>query len=526
MKRGRCGWAGLAVGLGVLVPAGATAALPDPEAEPFLLVQPQRFGPIHLAAGRTEDGRVRVAFTRRFPTHSELWIAGSNDDGVSWSAPRILRREAHVHALHSNPAFAVNDRGQWLLVYEEFGPIDAGRIEQASIVAQTSADGDTWSEPELVSGDARMCFRPAPAVGRHGDLRVYFEARRPDDPGTGLFGVQKALNSGRWLAPTEIGPGPGSFANARWAQLGDIELLAYGDFNGPSRVQRSLDFGDSWEAPLEVMPAEDGDRTSPWGQLIANRDRGRFELFYLTYLDALGPVRGQRVWTRTSTNGVVWSEPTLLVELTGDEHLTVGPVARGDTTVTVLHDYEGDLQQQIVLEARGGPRVHYDYGFSALLLGFLIPQGEDGWLFGATMPWQDRGLLISATQSPCGFAADQACGGPDRVDAGVLDAGLPDAVTVDAASPDTGGLDARANDRDGGDGGQPGDRSDVGATDDGRPAPPFSGGDLARADAGCGCRATGSDDAGSSGGALLLGLAAAAALAFRRRVRGGQTLFE
>lgn len=266
--------------------------------------------------------------------------------------------------------------------------------------------------------------------------------------------------------------------------------------------------GDTWRRPIRMPGERSGTAAAPEPTEVIALGTSRPHQIHAVWRTA-GPgtnESGPETWTSCGSEGL-WRSPQLLTpSAPAEARFSAYVFPSGVTTIST--EVRGGRARALRLAWANGFRpsaggVPYDFGGPDLLFQFVVSDGGEGQVLGAITDVEGfRNLSVVATQVIEGFDGDPVPGdgGVDE-DLPPSDLFLSDLDSPDLPSRDFGPGDAGAEDA--------GAKEGAGAT----PA----AGELAPAEAECGCR-TSRGGAGGQGWAALLALSAL--VASRRRIRG------
>jgi len=278
-------------------------------------------------SGSSEGGRA----------DTDVRVARSEDDGVTWTAPAALNTDASTdQGDDGGPQLATDGLGIWLAVWDSSAFADPFRTDFDILLARSTDDGASWAgHAELntnAASDAGEDAWPQIAtdgrgvwvavwrsmdslgdtIGEDGDILV---ARSTDDGAT--WTAPAALNTnatsdeGYDSRPQVTTDGQGTWV-AVWHSLDSL-----GDTIGTDwdiLVARSIDSGATWTAPAALHTNAGGDAgIDTWPQVTTDGQGTWIAVWHST--NSLGDtIRGDFdvLVARSPDDGVTWTAPAAL----------------------------------------------------------------------------------------------------------------------------------------------------------------------------------------------------------------------
>jgi hypothetical protein len=271
-------------------------------------------------------------------TDSDIFYARSTDAGVTWSPVALLNSTGTVDAAASDdrPHLAADGAGNWIAVW--VSELDLGGTvgtDADIFVARSNTDGATWSAPTLLNDTATVDGasadqRPRIATDRAGNWVVVWDSRY-DLAGAGIdadiFTARSTDNGASWSAAevlsntaagdtavADIRPQIATDQNGVWIVAWDSEL----DLDSLTAADtdilwsRSLNNGASWSLTdsLNTTADTDGTATDIRVRLVTDT-LGRWAALWESTFD-LGGLTGTDTdifAARSENNGDIWSNP-------------------------------------------------------------------------------------------------------------------------------------------------------------------------------------------------------------------------
>ena len=313
------------------------------------------------ATGRAYYGTLGFRFVGPFTaTNPDVLVSTSGDGGKTWDVHRIAAgsgTETSVGDLLDKEYVAAWGNGNAIVTYGDFRLAQKGALVSARIYSSVTHDGgQTWSDPQVISGSLDQAFVSTPVVAADGRIYVSFlnttdlNTGRDDyevvevSPATGAalsqpvkvatvidgatdypiaFGRQTYQDSVfRTWAAGNIAADPKNAAHLAvvWSDMRNSVTPAPSNpyqakTNSDVVVSQSFDRGRTWSAPVAIARA--GDQFQPWsaydtsGHLrIGTFDRGVDAANHLyAYSLATEGTTGSLAFTVTPVSSAL-SDPT------------------------------------------------------------------------------------------------------------------------------------------------------------------------------------------------------------------------
>lgn len=300
-------------------------------------------------------------------TGSNLVHRSSQDDGASWSTPRIISSAGGNYPMQYGGLYADGDTVYLLTAAGDMGP-----SSQPLDFRKSTDNGQMWSHPIRITRPGQE-IRRANIVVSGENVHVFGGQSGAGGYGTGLYYFRSTNGGASW------DPGkllyPNADASARLAVDGTTLHVAFGDklapntFGGRSAYVRSSDNGTTWSEPVFI--GEEGRQAR---QQIVAADGKVFAIWQREATIQGDPLPADRLgYNRSVDGGLNWLGPQLLPQ---------------DSGVNREH-------QQTWLTPGGGLHVSWSHGAPA------DPSSSNGYMFspdyGAT--WLDREITFDTTSS-------------------------------------------------------------------------------------------------------------------------------
>ena len=259
----------------------------------------------------------------------DILLARSDDDGVSWSAPRPLNANAASDTGDDfNPQVTTDGSGTWLAIWVSRDPLgDTIGSDLDVVVSRSTDNGLTWSPPGIVGpyaeGDTLTDMNPRLAASGSGQWLAVWEifgaigsdadimASRSTDDGRSwtpvpLLNTNAGEDSGGDFTPQAVATAPGELLAVWWSDdpLGraigtDFDLL----------VSRSADQGLTWSAPVEMHAAASNDLGDDRFPRLAIDGSAGVLVVWESFNDLKGSIGVDLdiLISRSSDRGLTWS---------------------------------------------------------------------------------------------------------------------------------------------------------------------------------------------------------------------------
>jgi len=245
----------------------------------------------------------------------EMQMTESFDNGQSWGTPRVLVSASY---LHGGPSAGTDGSGTWVVTWQSLDSLGGTIDEEGDILFSRSVDdGATWSAPAPVNTDAAGDFHTDAGVrlatGGSGTWVAVWSSYAQ------AWYARSADNGATWSARTTFGHvGLGGPSSPDVATDGDGNWTAVWSVDGgfPQSgldiwVSHSQDDGLTWTAESRLHPYMSNDRGDHEVPRIAAQGGGLWTAVW-TSGDDLGGTKGRDTDTAVSTsrdNGTTWSAP-------------------------------------------------------------------------------------------------------------------------------------------------------------------------------------------------------------------------
>jgi hypothetical protein len=285
-------------------------------------------------------------------TNPDVLVSNSSDGGKSWKVVRVAAgsgTETSVGDLLDKEYVAAWGNGNAIVTYGDFRQVQKGAFESAKIYSSVTHDGgQSWSTPQVISGNLDEAFVSTPVVAANGNIYVSFlnttdlTTGRDDyevvrvDPTTGAaltapvkvatvidgatdypiaFGRQTYQDSlfRSWAAGNiAADPTNANHLAVVWSDMRDSTLPAPADpytakTNSDVIVSQSFDGGASWSAPVPLMIP--GDQFQQWS---AYDTTGRLRIgTFDRSVDPANHQYGYTVATETADGSLAFTRTTV-----------------------------------------------------------------------------------------------------------------------------------------------------------------------------------------------------------------------
>ncbi len=253
---------------------------------------------IELGAGRspiiaTGDGNVYVLGDDAAGSGQELVYSSSTDGGASWSELENISTDG-VLPENAEHAILIDSAGHLHMAWSQF------RDPSHSDLFYSHWDGDSWSEPVLISNGSKYANRPSLAATQTGGIHFVWLSNAG-----GRYDVyHRYWDGATWSTATRVN---GGSRNVKHYTLGVDKRaqlhLAWYEFHGPanSEVYHSWWNGNTWAQPVNVSHDEEA---SEGPLLLIN------EAVHLVWLQPAGQ---EGTIKHSQWDGSAWSEPESII---------------------------------------------------------------------------------------------------------------------------------------------------------------------------------------------------------------------
>jgi hypothetical protein len=284
-------------------------------------------------------GRVAVGNRVHVVGHSGSSVVhrSSQDNGATWSAPKVIASAANNYPMQYGGLYALGDN-----VYLLTAAGDMGATSQPLDFRKSTNNGATWSNPIRITKPGQE-IRRANIVAVGDTVHVFGGQSGAGGYGTGIYYFRSTNGGVNWE------PGKLLYANAdasaRMAVDGTTVHVCFGakltpnSFGGRSSYMRSADNGVTWSDPVSI--GEDSDESKVQArQQIGAADGHVFAIWQREPIIFGGTLPPDRLGYNISDDGgLTWSGPKLLPNDTGvnREHQQIWMIPGGAVHVAWTH---------------------------------------------------------------------------------------------------------------------------------------------------------------------------------------------
>ena len=253
---------------------------------------------IELGAGRspiiaTGDGNVYVLGDDAASSGQELVYSSSTDGSDSWSELESISI-ADVLPANAEHAVLIDSAGRLHMAWSRFSGASH------SDLFYSHWDGDSWSEPILISDGSQYANRPSLATTQAGGIHFVWLS---NDGGRNAI-YHRYWDGAAWSTATRVNEGSRKVEHYTLGidKEGHLHLAWY-EFHGPanSEVFHSWWNGDVWAKPINVSHDEEA---SEGPLLLIN------EAVHLVWLQPAGQ---EGTIKHSQWDGSAWSEPESII---------------------------------------------------------------------------------------------------------------------------------------------------------------------------------------------------------------------
>ena len=284
-------------------------------------------------------GRVAVGNRVHVAGHngSSLVHRSSQDNGATWSAPKVIAPAAGNYPMQYGGLCALGETVYLLTAAGDMGP-----SSQPLDFRKSANNGATWSSPIRITAPGQN-LRRANIAAVNETVHVFGGQSGAGGYGTGIYYFRSTNGGASWL--------PGSLlyaeadASARMAVDGTTVHVCFGakltpnSFGGRSSYMRSTDNGQTWSEPLFI--GEDSAESNVQArQQIGAADGHVFAIWQREPRIFGGTLPPDRLgYNRSEDGGRTWIGPKLLPGDTGvnREHQQIWMIPGGAVHVAWCH---------------------------------------------------------------------------------------------------------------------------------------------------------------------------------------------
>ncbi|MBA2274080.1 MAG: exo-alpha-sialidase [Actinobacteria bacterium] len=326
---------------------------------------------IDPVSGNAIHSSLNFEFTEEgLATNGDVVVSLSKDGGLTWDEPIVVQDgigdDDDPVQLFNDKQWVVTDTnrdspfyGRTYLTWSRFRFESGAYIESPIWESHSDDGGETWSDPQEISGSSPACTYQEQGGGHDCDEdQGSVPAVAPD--GTVYVSFQNAQHEAAWESGEQ--------------------------FEDQYMVARSEDGGATWGNPVHVADLEDGTRDFPlnvdesqtltgyqirvptFGHLAVDPSNGRLYLVFMDNRagrhDVARPVTDTTVYITSSANGTKWTRPTAVTNRATDQwfpSVDVNPVT-GEVGVLYHDRIEDGLRDRLygttLAEGRPGMEIH------------------------------------------------------------------------------------------------------------------------------------------------------------------------
>ena len=210
------------------------------------------------AAGCDVNGNQDVWFTQKSLSDLEDWFLPYS----SWNNPlEIALAPYAIDGVNLNVDSGGNFHALWTQIFVDEGSTVMPSRNADKVVHYSRWDGEAWSDPVVVTGSAEGSpVEMASIISPAGDLLAIWRGETGCNIMFTRAAVSRAFTSRDWMEPVSL-PTPAGTCSAP-ALLGDAEGTVFAAYavaineNRGIYINRSIDGGRSWEAPVLIFDAQ------------------------------------------------------------------------------------------------------------------------------------------------------------------------------------------------------------------------------------------------------------------------------
>lgn len=269
---------------------------------------------------------------------TDILLAGSSDNGLTWSAPIALNKTApDDSADDTEPMIVADAAGNWVVAWSSTEDLSgAGGTDRDILFARSADQGTTWTNVAALNVDAALDTGDdeRPFITTNGG--IFLAAWQSNDGSSGPdfdIRVSRSFTGGASWTPSillnsngggdsaqDIHPVLATDSAGNWLAVWESNDAAFGG-ESDLFVARSIDDGGTWTSPLPLdqnAAIDTGIDTNP---TIATDGSGT----WIVAWDSTEPLEGtigvdrDVIYSRSTDNGTTWTAPQALNSNAGSD---------------------------------------------------------------------------------------------------------------------------------------------------------------------------------------------------------------
>lgn len=294
----------------------------------------------------------------------DIFFSRSTDNGATWSAVQYLNNNAATDDAGSGfdyfPQAMTDGKGTWVAVWESRTDLDGADTDNDIFFARSTDDGMSWSAPRLIdssaTSDTDLGWDYQPVVMTDGDgtwVVVWWSYEDFDGSGsdTDIFFSRSTDNGASWSSSQLIDSLAASDGNedrhpALMTDGNGVWIVVWASsetFHDASTdrdifISRSADNGETWSASQLLHSSADSDTGSDNRPALMTDGSGIWMTVWFSTEDLGGAGTDRDIFlSRSTNNGVDWSAPQLL-----NSNATLDETTESDWKPHIMTDGEGN----------------------------------------------------------------------------------------------------------------------------------------------------------------------------------------